>query len=649
MNPKTFIGLMATVLAIAPAISSSQALGQNPSNTTQVTEAIKQKARQLVSQRTGVSINSLAVVNSATVNYPLQGKIAFAIKVRDLKGGLSGITLDGNGQELSSAQLRTNEQAAYTALYGKLHPSLAQKLASAPQDQPIRVMLWLKQSSSAKPQRPAPNNTSNSNDKSPASLAQVNAFYQQVDAQRAATVQPLVTSIANRLRSVGNNVRTEKYSPVVYASLTPQAISQVGQWSEVDRVYEDQIMKPLMETARPAIGADVVEGRGITGSGVQVAEIEVGGRINTSNPYLAGITQDTTYSCLASHAAAVAGDIRSTHPTVRGIAPNVSLWIGGSCGGWGSELTERSTVAADWGARAFNLSLGGESDLEVDGFARFYDDMVINRWRTVVVAAGNSGYENGNVGTPAVAYNIITVGSFDDKNTSSWNDDEMSGFSSWRDPISTHGDREKPEVAAPGTNINSTTNSSPWIGPTGSGTSYAAPIVTGIAAQLIQRNSSLSVWPEAIKAIVMTTAVNDLEGDTRLSEYDGAGGVTSNRADDVARGVGGNWGGQSYSCDATSPATVATVSLTAGQQFRATIAWDNDPNYSSYSSQPGADLDFEVVDSSGNSVTGSYSWDNTYEIVQFTPSSSGTYKLNVKKYRCDYSPSWLGWAWHQGN
>ena len=46
-----------------------------------------------------------------------------------------------------------------------------------------------------------------------------------------------------------------------------------------------------------------------------------------------------------------------------------------------------------------------------------------------------------------------------------------------------------------------------------------------------------------------------------------------------------------------------------------------------------------------NVVASSLSWDNTYEIVHFTAPTTGTYRLRVNKYRCNYTPKWLGWAW----
>jgi hypothetical protein len=231
-----------------------------------------------------------------------------------------------------------------------------------------------------------------------------------------------------------------------------------------------------------------------------------------------------------------------------------------------------------------------------------------------------------------------------------WADDTMASYSSWRDPSSVHNDREKPEVAAPGSEIQSTTNSSPWIGSVGSGTSYAAPVVTGISALLMERAPALAVWPEGVKAILMATAVHNIEGVSALSEWDGAGGVAADLADNVARRVpgllGGDWGGQSYSCSAATTTNLVTMALTAGAQTRATVTWDTDPNYSAYHLQPGADLDIQIQGPNGY-VTGSYSWDNGYETVEFVPAVAGNYTLQVNKFRCSYNPQWLGWAMFQ--
>ena len=52
------------------------------------------------------------------------------------------------------------------------------------------------------------------------------------------------------------------------------------------------------------------------------------------------------------------------------------------------------------------------------------------------------------------------------------------------------------------------------------------------------------------------------------------------------------------------------------------ITWDQDPMYCDYANRPGADLDLYIYDSSifAIPITYSRSYDNTYEIVEFTPS-----------------------------
>lgn len=636
--------LSAVSFGVWAALASTSASGAD--------ERVKAEALRQASARQGVAIGDLTIVNSAEVEYASAGVKVFKAKVRTPSGDVVGVNVDQSGAEVSDKQLAQYEE---TAAAGKrIHPELARRMSSARPQEKLRVILWLKEPDQAAGGRPDANEEASMHADSRAE-----SVFSRADTQRAAMVGRLTGPLLRNLRQFDPDAKGDRYSPAVYATLPAATITRVAGWTEVAAVYEDAVNKPELDVARQAILADVVNNAGITGSGVPVAQIEVGGRVATANPYLSGVVQDGTSVCASasSHSTGVAGIIRSTHPTVRGISPNVTLRAGGSCGGVSSELQSQSTAAVDWGARVLNLSWGSNTDLVPGANDRFYDDLVINRFRTVVKSAGNEagpcGSGTGNVTSPGLAYNVITVGNFDDRNTVGWPDDIMESCSSWKDPTSTHGDREKPEVSAPGANITSTTVASPWTGGIGSGTSYAAPMVTGVAALMMQRNTSLQVWPEAVKAILMVSAVHNIEGNAGLSEFDGAGGTVANRADAVAaaRSTTGNlgWDAGAYDCSAPADKDVAVMSLTAGVPTRVAIAWDQNPSYANYASQPSADLDLQIVNASNVVVSSSSSWDNTYEIVNFTPTVSGNYTLRVKKYRCDLTPQWLGFAWRAGS
>ena len=133
----------------------------------------------------------------------------------------------------------------------------------------------------------------------------------------------------------------------------------------------------------------------------------------------------------------------------------------------------------------------------------------------VVVAAGNGG-PNAGITSPANDPFIITVGATDDKATLSTADDALASFSSYgltADLIS------KPDMVAPGRHIISTLSSP--LAPlavqfptrvTGggsyinlSGTSAAAPVVSGVVAQLLQARPTLN--PGQVKGLLSQTAL----------------------------------------------------------------------------------------------------------------------------------------------
>jgi Subtilase family len=606
-------------------------------------------ALKLIAEREGLDAGKLVLAAATTNQYPLSGKLAYSFKVLDsATGKMYAISIGPDGKEVDSEELLAGEEAAYNEKYGNLEAALFDQLASASADKPVDVIIRLKMPPYEAPLRPDDSDKALGQD-------QVDALYKLADQKRAEAVAGVTKPALDSLQAMGFKGTADAYDPVIYASLKPDEVHKVQDLAGINRIYSSPVFEPTLDIARQAVHANVVNTRGMTGSGVKTADIEVGGQINTANPKLANVVQDTTYSCLHDHAAAVGGIIVSafangTANSIEGIASAASLWMGGSCNGNVSELENRSTAAADWGARVLNYSLGYTACTGMTAFDNYLDGLVSNRWRSVAVAAGNRGNSDKCVTSPGLAYNVITVGASDDHNTTDWSDDTVASYSSWTNPTSTHNDREEPDVMAPGTNFTSTKNASPWTGDVGSGTSYATPVVTGIVALLIQRNPTLAVVPPAVRAIIMASAAHNIEGDARLSGKDGAGEVVADWADDVADRAGGSaaWSYMNYNLTSANP-TDWTLSLVAGKPTRVVIAWDSDPDMDSYLSQPPGDVDLQVLDPSGSVVASSASFDNTYEIVYFTPATAGHYKLRVIRSRWDQQTQMLAWALFQGD
>ncbi len=163
-----------------------------------------------------------------------------------------------------------------------------------------------------------------------------------------------------------------------------------------------------------------------------------------------------------------------------------------------------------------NLSYSGETTSDETDYSRFWDSVVSTYSDLVVtLSAGNSGPSNTYFRSPACAYNPITVANVDDADTATRTDDIIR-YSSTRGP--TANGRRKPDIAAPGTDIDSCNNR--WETETDfiekSGTSMAAPMVLGVAMDLMDAGV---VDEMKVKALLINTAQKnegliDFESDT---------------------------------------------------------------------------------------------------------------------------------------
>lgn len=108
---------------------------------------------------------------------------------------------------------------------------------------------------------------------------------------------------------------------------------------------------------------------------------------------------------------------------------------------------------------------------------------------TVVVAAGNSGPNSETIMSPGNSSSVITVGAINDRNARASNDYPIAPFSS-RGP--TKEGLEKPDLVAPGVNINSLSNTNLSGYKSLSGTSMATPMVSGSLAVLLSKDNNLN-------------------------------------------------------------------------------------------------------------------------------------------------------------
>ena len=437
-------------------------------------------------------------------------------------------------------------------------------------------------------------------------------------------------------------------SPMAVIEARREVLEELASWSQIDALDDASgVGGPALSFARPTQNVTPINNVGYDGSGVAVSVTE-GERAFFANPYL---VLTTCYDCgqpFAAHPTAVSGMIRSTHGTEHGLAADVTLYSGnGSYSNFGV-----MSAAMDWGAtnaRVLNNSWYWDSPnnpnfWEVD---RHQDYFVRTFYDTVVVAAGNFGNGCGGVSSyvtsPAKGHNILTVGNYDDVDSVGWTGDDMDFCSSFGNPNNSAGtgSQEKPEIAGVGAGIRSTTTADPWVGAVGSGTSYSSPMVTSMAANIMEVDSGLQPNPEAVKALLMATALHNIEGSARLSDKDGAGGIVGAAA--AVSAERGNWAEQSIGSGTTFPIVYSQFAY-QGERVRFVIAWSANPNVA-YTTDPlPADIDLCAYRADGTTgIQCSTSVNNAYEIVDFTAPASETFVFKASLFSSDWKRAAPGW------
>jgi serine protease AprX len=368
-------------------------------------------------------------------------------------------------------------------------------------------------------------------------------------------VQPLNASIDLLLQSLGGRLgRTLPIIGARAADVPNTALATLAGSALVQHASLDRKTIGLNERTSATVGATAVRSQlGYDGTGIGIALIDSGvtsWHDDLANPAVTGsqrvaafvdfVNGRTTPYDDYGHGSHVAGIITGngfdSNGARSGIAPGAQLVVLKTLDGSGSGKISDLIAALDYAVtnrtqyniRAINLSIGAGvyESYTSDPLAQA-TQQAVQQGIVVVASAGNNGRTSsgqtqyGGVTAPGNAPWVLTVGASSHQGTIDRSDDIVAVFSS-RGPTKMDA-AAKPDLVAPGVGteslsvpgsalystysaylLNGTVPTSypPYLSLTG--TSMAAPVVTGAVALMLQANPALT--PNAVKAILQYTA-----------------------------------------------------------------------------------------------------------------------------------------------
>ncbi|WP_238335120.1 S8 family serine peptidase [Kribbella amoyensis] len=331
------------------------------------------------------------------------------------------------------------------------------------------------------------------------------------------------------------------------------------EYYRVDQGYLSTIRMPQAWDLSKTAGAQTVA---VLDTGVDGGHPELSGRVYTGYNAFNGSTNANDDR---GHGTMVAGIIAANTNNARGIAGvawNAKILpvkvLDDHGRGSDSSVVAGINWAASHGARVINMSLGGASYNAV-----MHDAVKKAVAKGIVVVASSGNDYDSTPNYPAAFPETISVGATD-------NNGALTTFSSWGDTV---------DIAAPGWNILSTGPRAltdpdylPYWG--GSGTSFSAPMVAGVAAML--RNKYPSWTPAQVEAQLKATARD--AGPRGADLYYGAGIL------DAANALGATWAPEFWAAGPDGNDVPARATAMASLSITGAIGTEGEEDwYSAYS------------------------------------------------------------------
>ena len=484
-----------------------------------------------------------------------------------------------------------------------------------------------------------------------------------LDSARSTVYADAAKDVAAAIEGAGGRIGyVSLLAPLAYVDTPAETLTDLAANPRVRSLgLEGDGWVESLASAGPYVHANWISSGSDQGTGTRVGVIEYYNVHNTGD--LAGkvvashsMSGTITYAPGFDHPTWVAGAVASQDSVNTGIAPGAVI-VSSSTGGGVSGLTRDRNVisAADWAATAgdadiINVSVNMDSASGRDEARAYFDSIGGGEtYRTVVASAGNygTGYDPGWIVTsPGTGWNVLTVGGMNDGTGELWYDPTCPCTGAkWEedsDPdYNPHGDFGKPNISAPAVSVN-TAN-----GLIEKGTSVAAPIVSGIAAQSFARNPLFVSWPEPLRAIVMAGAYHrvPLPGGsfTNSPDHEGIGTADAQYA---ARVYGNpTYGGWDYGSLTENQTLQRQFTVTAGQRVRIVLTWDSHTTGTMFNKQDTLKADLDLIVNYPGGSRSALTNDNNYEFVGFTAPSSGTVTINVAQPRFDGTVEYWGLGW----
>jgi serine protease AprX len=358
------------------------------------------------------------------------------------------------------------------------------------------------------------------------------------------------------------------------ADVPDSALDAIASLPGVAGVSLDRRVTGTLERTGPTIGSNWVhDSLGLNGSGIGVAILDSGvaswhdDLATNQVVYFADFVNFQTsayddYGHGTHVAGIIAGSGYDSGGARRGIAPGASLVVLKVLDGAGQGYISNVIAAIDYAIankntyhiRVMNLSVaaGVYESYNTDPLT-LAAKRAVDAGIVVVSAAGNLGRNSlrqtqyGGIGAPGNAPWVLTVGASSHMGTIDRSDDTVAAFSS-RGPTA-RDFAAKPDLVAPGVGIESLTDAGTFLYRTKplarlwgtipratepylslSGTSMAAPVVTGTVALMLQANPAMT--PNLVKAVLEYTAESK---DVYNALTQGAGFLNARGAVELAR------------------------------------------------------------------------------------------------------------------